>query len=144
MPSNSSLQSSPLYHLPYYPLAKYLFSLAAMSRRDRKYSMAHHQEAIDILLDRMERARLGNRGAWDKLMDVPVTVDGQKGVAIGIQTGISCSASCFLVNIYLPSFQKSVSISSEADGSQNPTRMTPFTFDRTRLPRLSLSEKKRL
>lgn len=126
------ISSSPFYLLPYHALSGYLNKLVENKKDHNLYNINYHQEAIDVLLDRMERAQ-GNfeRTAFELLIHAPVII-GENGHRGFIQSIISDSVTnSFLVRVWIPD------LSIEADLSYT----TSFLFDLERMPRLSVHAK---
>lgn len=126
------ISTSSFYYLPYHALAGYLNRLADNKKDNNIYNITYHQEAIDVLLDRMERAQ-GNfeRTAFELLINAPIIV-GENSHRGFIQSIINDPIThSFIVRVWLPD------LSQEADISYT----TSFCFDLERMPRLSVHAK---
>jgi len=134
--------SSPFINLPYEPLARYIAragkfvddkSNAADVRDKERFSLT---EATSVLCERMERAKLGMREAWSKLMGLPVKVSNLRGTITGIvdHTLPSVSAVKYSLQIHLDDTDSDINIPFEEFQS--------IIFDRARMPKLQYAPEK--
>ncbi|MBK8467921.1 MAG: hypothetical protein IPL32_19075 [Chloracidobacterium sp.] len=126
------LNESSFYHLPYYALAKFLENCQASKRDSAVYTVHLHQEAIDVLLDRMERAQSHfDRKAFELLIHAPVIV-GENSLRGFIRSIISDPRSySFLIRVWIPDLNQEIDISYA----------TSFTFDLALMPNRSVHAK---
>lgn len=127
-----NIAESAFYALPYYVLATFLMNCQKTKKDSTVYNISHHQEAINVLLDRMERAQTSfDKDAFFRLIDAPVIVGdmGHRGFVQSIVNNLA--ASSFSVRIWIPDLAMEIDI--------HPS--TPFSFDKERLPRLSVHAK---
>ena len=124
------IDSSPFYNLPYHFLAKYLMYCQNSKGDKTLYKLEHHQEAINILLDRLERAQSNfDRLAFDKLIHAPIRVGDQRGF---VQSIINLpQENTFKVRVWLPELNSEIDIDHS----------TSFRFDVERMPSRSVHTK---
>lgn len=123
---------SSFYNLPYSVLSRFLLSCQQSKKNHAVYTIHLHQEAIDVLLDRMERAKSHfDRRAFELLMNAPVTI-GERHLRGFIQSIVDAPpVHSFYVRVWLPDLNQEVDM----------TFQTPFSFDLERMPRRSVHAK---